>query len=467
MGWCGSPARRTFTPRSPTVRAPQRMSRRPAVMQGCPSSRSPTTTVPLRGSMNIRTGCWLLMGAEFSTNQGHLLGLGMQPRTFPLARDARNALDDVRYLDGVAFVAHPTSPRKDLAWSGWDAEGPWGLEILNLDSLWRQASWPALLGGLLAYPFDPVYAVATVLERTDCRNRALGRAASPPERGRACRRRRARPPLPAGRVSAGLLVVRKSVPCAQDLRRARLLAFGRSRSRYHRRPRRTGPRAAPTWPSRHSRRPGSFSSTPPVATGRGRWETPPAQRLTCSCAPAAVCHGVQGWRCTSTARASRSGEARVEFPARTAGTYRVEVSVAGWNVPWILSNPIYVYGAAEEAVPRPQWLLAGRSPRAGFSAAPWTPSKSNPRLTAESDGATWVDPEVRVPSERDPGGAAARLRFRLAEPGPERPSIWGALVDRTSRDLSGDSGLVFRRQGRRRVSRSGRALGGATRRSRR
>ena len=64
-----------------------------------------------------------------------------------------------------AFVAHPTSPRKDLAWSGWDAEGPWGLEILNLDSLWRQASWPALLGGLLAYPFDPVYAVATVLER--------------------------------------------------------------------------------------------------------------------------------------------------------------------------------------------------------------------------------------------------------------------------------------------------------------
>ena len=44
------------------------------------------------------------------------------------------------------------------------------------------------------------------------------------------------------------------------------------------------------------------------------------------------------------------GRDALEFPARTAGTYRVEVSVAGWNVPWILSNPIYVYGAAEAAV---------------------------------------------------------------------------------------------------------------------
>ena len=112
-------------------------------------------------------GVLVLVGTEISTYQGHLLGLGMRPMTFPPARDARNALDDVRYLGGAAFVAHPTSPRDDLAWSGWEIEDPWGLEVLNMDSLWRRASWLTWLRGLAAYPFDPAYALAHGLDRPD------------------------------------------------------------------------------------------------------------------------------------------------------------------------------------------------------------------------------------------------------------------------------------------------------------
>ena len=36
-----------------------------------------------------------------------------------------------------AFAAHPTSPRADFRWTGWDLPGPWGIEVLNGDSQWR------------------------------------------------------------------------------------------------------------------------------------------------------------------------------------------------------------------------------------------------------------------------------------------------------------------------------------------
>ena len=50
---------------------------------------------------------------------------------------------------------------------------------------------------------------------------------------------------------------------------------------------------------------------------------------------------------------------------------------------------------------------------------------------------------MRVPSERTPGAAAARLHFCLTRPRPDPSAVWGALVDRSRRDLSRDSGLVF------------------------
>ena len=135
------------------------------------------------------------------------------------------------------------------------------------------------------------------------------------------------------------------------------------------------------------------------------------------------------------------GEGGIEVPVRTPGAYRVEVHVGGWDLPWILSNPIYVYGAAEAAV---------RARRARWPADPPPPAvaraldtfEDGSALPAESDAGTWVDPAVRVASERSPG-AAARLRFRLRQPPLDPAAVWGALVDRSRRNLAGDSGLVF------------------------
>ena len=138
-----------------------------------------------------------------------------------------------------------------------------------------------------------------------------------------------------------------------------------------------------------------------------------------------------------------AGRGGVEAPARRPGAYRVEVRAAGWDAPWILSNPIYVYDAVDAVV---------RARRAAWPpAAPPTPATARTlgafaagsALAAESLPGTWVDPDVRVAAERAHGEPAARLRFRLTQPRPHPSAVWGALVDRSHRDLSGDAGLVI------------------------
>ena len=71
-------------------------------------------------------GVLVIVGTEISTTAGHVLGLGIPDPVFRFSGDARDALDDVRALHGSAFAAHPTSPRPDFRWTGWDLPGPVG-----------------------------------------------------------------------------------------------------------------------------------------------------------------------------------------------------------------------------------------------------------------------------------------------------------------------------------------------------
>ncbi len=103
-------------------------------------------------------GVLVLVGTEVSTTAGHILGLGIPDPVFRFSGDARDALDDIDHLGGFAFAAHPLSPRADLAFTGWDLPGPWGLELLNGDSEWRQAG-ARLLGTILLYGLNHRYAL--------------------------------------------------------------------------------------------------------------------------------------------------------------------------------------------------------------------------------------------------------------------------------------------------------------------
>ena len=308
-----------------------------------------------RSLQGYRDGVLVLAGTEISTHRGHLLGLGMRPFSFRLARDARKALDDVRYLGGTAFVAHPASARDDLAWN-WEFDGPWGVEVLNMESLWRETSWFTLLGGLVAYPFNATYGLVNGLDRPDVvlsrwdtllRRRNAAGLAGVDAHG-----------FPSYRNLFRVLrnYVLLDSPLSGESERdavAVLDALNRGRSYM------AVEALAPA---------GGFFFH--AVRGNDTWQmgdtVPPAPDLLLRA----------GGRLPKKARIGlyrngeriAEGEDRLEFPARLPGAYRIEVSVAGWDLPWILSNPIYVYGGDEAAArtERGCLLYTSPSPRDGL-----------------------------------------------------------------------------------------------------
>lgn len=375
-----------------------------------------------------RDGVLVMVGAELSTHQGHLLGLGMRPLAFPPAVDARNALDDVQHLGGAAFVAHPESTRDGLDWRGWALGGGWGLEVLNLDSLWRQVSWSVFLRAVAAWPFDAAYALAS----------GFGRPEAALARWDALLRLRAAAGLAGvdahGFPSYGsvfrvlrnyvLLDAPLSGAAVRDAAAVReALARGRSYMALE--------ALAPA---------GGFFFH--AVRGEETWQ------MGDTVAPAPDLLLRAGGRLPRGARIDlyrngeriAAGQAALEVPAARPGAYRVEVRPAGRDAPWILSNPIYVYSGVEKVIRarRAAWRPAAPPPPA--PARPLDAFAPGSALAAESGAGAWVDPDMRVAGR---GGPGARLRFRLDRARPAPSAVWAALVERSRRDLSHDTGLVF------------------------
>lgn len=109
-------------------------------------------------------GVLCLDAVEISTNGGHYVALDMQPATYPLGGEPDAVVEDVRRLGGFGIVAHPDSPRPQLAWSAWDAPFD-GIEWLSADSEWRDESRLRLTRALFQYFLRPAPALASILDR--------------------------------------------------------------------------------------------------------------------------------------------------------------------------------------------------------------------------------------------------------------------------------------------------------------
>ena len=141
----GRAASSTSTPRSPTAAARPRRSRPPPSAAGLGfvviTDHNNLDAKPLEG---YHDGVLVIVGHR-ALDHRRAPPRPRHPRSrLPLLRRRADALDDVRDLGGVAFAAHPLSPRADFRWTGWDLPGPWGIELLNGDSQWRAAGWPRL-----------------------------------------------------------------------------------------------------------------------------------------------------------------------------------------------------------------------------------------------------------------------------------------------------------------------------------
>ena len=111
-----------------------------------------------------RSGVLCLDGVEISTDGGHYLALGLPRAPYPLGGDAAGVVEDVARLGGFGIVAHPASPKPELAWRDWSLPVD-GVEWLNADSQWRDEGLTSLAAAVLGYGFRPPESLAAVFDR--------------------------------------------------------------------------------------------------------------------------------------------------------------------------------------------------------------------------------------------------------------------------------------------------------------
>jgi hypothetical protein len=391
---------------------------------------------PLEG---YHDGVLVLVDAELSTPSGHVLGVGLdRDPSFRFNGDARTAFEDVRDLGGVAFAAHPFSAREDLRFSAWDAPGPWGIEVLNGDSEWRRAG-PRLLLSTLVYRLNPSYALLAALAPID---EALARWDA----------------LLAERDVVGIagldahsrLPITRSVslrfPSYESLFRLARLHVGLDRpfsgdARVD--------RAALVEAIRRGRLHFSLDALAPAdgfafeveSGGRRVWmgETAPFAPGARARAGGRVPRGVRLVLRRDGVPAA-SGVESLDAPLPGPGVYRVEGRVEGWDVPWVVTNPVYLFGPGDAE--RRRAAAAWPQEAAPAEARPLAELPGSAAFTAEFDPTSAVQAGIALPE-----GASAQalgFGFRLGAPSPAQPFTWCALVNREARDLTGWSGLRLR-----------------------
>lgn len=390
-------------------------------------------------------GVLVIVGTEVSTTAGHVLGLGIPDPAYRFSGDALDTLEDLRDLGGVAFAAHPSSAREDLRWTGWDLPGGWGLELVNGDSQWRAAGLGRLAATAVLYGLNRSYALLwSLTPPTEALRRWDALLAQRDTAGLTGADAHSRLPLgerrclrfPSYEALLGLVTNHVlldsplSGDAGRDIRRL-VEALGRGRSYvgvdslapaggfYFR-----GERGAERY---------EMGDTAPGAEGL---------RLRCG---GRMPRGTRV-RLLRDGRAVEDAGAGFDLPAPGPGVYRVEARVPGWELPWVVANPVYVFGPEAEAE---------RARRGAWPEAPEVPAvrlriddfEGRPRFEAEHDRESTVEAPILDAQGGVGGSRCARLRFRLSFPTPERRFVWCALVDRQPRDLSGMKGLVLSLRG--------------------
>jgi predicted metal-dependent phosphoesterase TrpH len=111
-----------------------------------------------------RDGVLCVDAVEISTTGGHYVALGLGRTPYRLAGDPRDVIEDVSRLGGFGIAAHPLSPKPELAWKQWDAPFD-GIEWLNADSEWRDEGALTLLRAFATYGLRGPETIAALFAR--------------------------------------------------------------------------------------------------------------------------------------------------------------------------------------------------------------------------------------------------------------------------------------------------------------
>ena len=114
-----------------------------------------------------RHGVLVIDAVEISSSGGHVVALGLQaPAPYALAGLTRDVVEDVHRLGGLAVIAHPESPRRELRWRAGGVPYD-GFEWLNADSEWRDERPLRLAGTLLRALVRGPETVVSLFSRSD------------------------------------------------------------------------------------------------------------------------------------------------------------------------------------------------------------------------------------------------------------------------------------------------------------
>lgn len=390
-------------------------------------------------ALRRRSGPAVILGSEVSTEAGHVLAIGIKPPTFKFSGTLREVLDDIHHLGGCAFVAHPTSPRGETGFTREEEPGAWGVEVINGDSAWREASPLRLAFAAWAYPANFAFALRSTLgvftKEASLLDRVLTRRFAPilggtDAHGRIPITRTSSVPVPSYEALFGLVrtVVQLKEPLPDDPAAAgvaisRALCAGES---------------VVAVPSFADPKGFSFTARSPTGEESGPGSTIPFAPGVTLEVGGALPKGTR-LRLIESGREVASGEGSLTLPLSAPGVFRAEAYVGGASTPWILSNAISVLTAEQEqsrsqaARPWSEPYVLGSTRIDDF--------EGDSHFAAEHDpGSRVAEPIIDATGGRG-SGRAVRLAFELNS--TPRPPVWCALVDRTARDLSAKRGVSF------------------------
>jgi len=313
---------------------------------------------------DYRSGVLYIDGVEISTRNGHLIALGLPKAPYPLAGDARDVVEDIHRLGGIAIAAHPGSPKPELRWTDWDSPLD-GVEWLNADSEWRDDRIWTLARALVTFPFRPPQALALLLDRPEsvlrqwdalAQQRRVSAVAASDAHARVGVRSLGEPYDSAGSLhfpsytssfrefSIALSDTTLTGDAETDARR--VIEAIRSGHVYSTVDALGGP-AAMRFVATSGSRTASMGDALPAAG-------PVHLRVDAQAPPEATITLLRNGTSVATARGSRLDHDAPEEPA----VYRVEIGLPGAPgtppVPWILGNPLYVGRGADNPVSSPQ-----------------------------------------------------------------------------------------------------------------
>lgn len=111
-------------------------------------------------SQGWREGVLALAGSELSVSRGHLAALGFTPPRRPFSQNAEEAAREIQANGGFSVIAHPFAK---VHWSWGDAVPYGGIEIMDTDTMFKK-NFLATLPYLPALLFRPRFYLLKTLE---------------------------------------------------------------------------------------------------------------------------------------------------------------------------------------------------------------------------------------------------------------------------------------------------------------